>query len=65
MDKGHIRESMSPCAVRMILVPKKDGSNITVRYRHLMPRLDDMFNKLHGACIFSKTGMKSVFINSK
>ena len=70
MSKGWMQESMSPHVVLVILVPKKDGTwrmctnyralnNITIKYRHHIPRLDDLLDELHGACVFSKIDLKS------
>jgi len=34
-------------------------NNITVKYKHLVPRLNDMLHELHGSCLLFKIDLRS------
>jgi hypothetical protein len=65
LEKGFIRPSSSPWGAPMIFVPKKDDTQrlcvdyhalneVTVKNKYLLPRIDDLFDQLYGASVFSK-----------
>ncbi|RWS02907.1 reverse ribonuclease integrase-like protein [Dinothrombium tinctorium] len=67
---GLIRESNSPWASSVFVVPKKDGTaRVVIDYRKLnektkkdaypMPRIDDALDKLHGAKFLTKMDTRS------
>ncbi|GJT00733.1 putative reverse transcriptase domain-containing protein [Tanacetum coccineum] len=69
-DKGFIRPSSSPWGAPVLFVKKKDGSfrmcidyrelnKLTVKNRYPLPRIDDMFDQLHGSRVYSKIDLRS------
>ncbi|KAA0033196.1 ty3-gypsy retrotransposon protein [Cucumis melo var. makuwa] len=70
LDKGFIRPSVSPWGAPVLFVKKKDGSmrlcidykelnKVTVKNRYPLPRIDDLFDQLQGAIVFSKIYLRS------
>ena len=65
LDKGFIRPSASPWGAPVLFVKKKDETmrlcidycelnQVTVRNKHPLLRIDDLFDQLQGAQVFSK-----------
>ena len=65
LEKGFIHPSVSPWGAPMLFVKKKDGTlrlcidyrqlkKMTVKNKYLLLRIDDLFNQLKGAIVFSK-----------
>lgn len=70
LQQGFIRPSVSPWGAPVLFVPKKDGSRrlyidyrmlnkLRVKNRYLLPRIEDLFDQLQGATIFSKIDPRS------
>ena len=70
LDKGFIRPSVSLWDAPALFVKKKDGSmrlcidyrelnKVTVKNRYPLPRIDDLFDQLQGATVFSKIDLRS------
>jgi hypothetical protein len=70
MDKGYIQPIVSPWGAPFMFVKKKDGTlrlcidyrqlnKVTIKNNHPLPRIDDLFDQLGGASIFSKIYLRS------
>lgn len=70
LDKKFIRPSTSLWGAPILFVKKKDGSlrlcidcrelnKVTVKNKYPLPRIDDLFDQLRGAQVFSKIDLRS------
>jgi hypothetical protein len=70
LEKGYIRPSTSPWAAPVLFVDKKDGTKrmciyyrsfneVTIKNKYPLPRIEDIFDQLRGASVFSKIDLRS------
>ncbi|KAG8481374.1 hypothetical protein CXB51_026156 [Gossypium anomalum] len=70
LDRGFIRPSISPWGAPVLFVKKKDGTmrmcidyrqlnKLTIKNKYPLPRIDDLFDQLKGASVFSKIDLRS------
>lgn len=70
LDLGFIRSSVSPWGAPVLFVKEKDGTlrmcidyrelnKLTLKNKYPFPQIDDLFDQLRGASIFSKIDLKS------
>ena len=72
LDKEYIRRSVSPWGAPVLFVKKKDGTlrlcvdhrqlnKMTFKNKYPLPRINDLFDQVGGAKIFSKLDLRSVY----
>jgi hypothetical protein len=70
LEKGYIWPSTSPWAAPVLFVEKKDGTRrmcidyralneVTIKNKYPLPRIEDLFDQLRGASVFSKIDLGS------
>ena len=70
LQKGYIRPSSSSWGSAAIFMDKKDGSlrmcvdyrqlyDVTIKNKYPLPRIDDLFDQLSGAKVFSKIDLRT------
>jgi hypothetical protein len=70
LEKGYIRPSTSPWVAPVLFVEKKDGTKrmcidyrslnvVTVKNKYSLSRIEDLFDQLRGASVFSKIDLMS------
>jgi hypothetical protein len=70
LEKGYIRSNTLPWATPVLFVEKKDGTKrmcvyyrdlneVTIKNKYSLPRIEDLFNQLREASVFSKTDLRS------
>ena len=70
MDKGFIRPSTSPWGAPVLFAKKKDKTlrlcidyrqlnRVTIKNRHPLPRIDDLFYQLRGVRVYTKIYLRT------
>jgi hypothetical protein len=76
LEKGFIRPISSPWRAPVIFVPKMAGTErlcmdyhalneVTIKNKYPLPKIDDLFDPLSGACVFSRIDLRSGYHHLK
>ncbi len=76
LRKGFIRPSASPWGSPVLFVSKKDGTirlcvdyrslnEVTIKNKYPLPKIEDLFDQLNGARVFSKIDLRSGYYQLK
>ena len=75
-EAGYICLDSSPCEAPVLFVQKKEGSqgmcvdcrtlnDVTVKKKYPLPRIEDLFDQMRGARVFSKIDLRSGYHQMK